>query len=260
MATLILTGSVGSGIAKSGTPHNQPSDVAKVRDRLVQLGYEWVSGFTLGIEAEFIGTIKLFQSICKGSPKANNGDGRIDLHGNTHRWLAAGNAPGWVKIHMQSGIGWKSTHDLEFKERMNSHTTTWMEERIRSAGLEYSVSALLIPNAPPMWIRDCSPAKGGDALGHKSHQTGLDVDMRLPLLPPKTNDWDRLGPSTYTELFYLEAALAQLRAIKARMDAEYVWFNDPRCIKEKLCKEYPNHGNHYHIRIRPPAREEGTYK
>ena len=43
MAMLILSGSVGAGGAKSGIPHNQPEDVAKVRDRFVELGYIWMA-------------------------------------------------------------------------------------------------------------------------------------------------------------------------------------------------------------------------
>src|SRR6266545_2099301 len=103
MAVLILTGSVGEGKSQKGIPHNQASDVAKVRARLVQLGYGWVSSVTLGTEKKFIQTIRLIQSICKGSGKLDKGDGRIDLHGETHRWLAAQNAPGWVKIFGQVG-------------------------------------------------------------------------------------------------------------------------------------------------------------
>lgn len=259
MATLILTSSVGSGKSQKGIPHNKPEDVIKIRNRLVELGYVWISGITLGTEAEFIRVIRLFQSIIKGSGKLDKGDGRIDLGGETHRWLAAKNAPGWVKLFGQTGYGWRSTAD--FKVDNGGYTTTWMEERIRWAGFEYMTKAFLggISDAPPLWIRECSPAKGGDASGHKSHETGLDVDIRLPLLPPKTNDWDMLGPSTYTDWFHFDAAVAQLKAVKWCMAPKYVFFNDPRCISQKLCTSEPNHGNHYHIRIAPPVRIEGTY-
>jgi hypothetical protein len=261
MAILKLSGSVGSGSAKGGLPHNQPDDVAKVRDRFVELGYAWLSGITTGKEDEFIRTIKLFQSICAGSGKVDKGDGRIDRHGSSHRWLAATNAPGWVELWNKSGIGWQSTPDLEFKDKKNSHTTTWMLERIQWAGLEYRARVLLsgVSDAPPLWIRDCSPAKGGNALGHKSHETGLDVDMRLPLLPPNTHLWTRLQGHNYTKMFHYEAALVQLEAIKSQMSAKNVWFNDPRFIKKKLCTDEPNHGNHYHVRIKPPERVDGIY-
>lgn len=261
MATLVLAGSVGSGFAQSGLPHNQADDVAKVRDRFIELGYVWLSGITTGKEDEFIRTIKMFQSICKGSGKSDKGDGRIDRYGDTHKWLAAVNAPGWVSMVGRSGIGWQSTPDLEFGKKMNSHTTTWMGERIIWTGLEYRAKTLFngVTDAPPLWIRDCSPAKGGNALGHKSHETGIDVDMRLPLLPPNTHLWTRLQGHNYTKMFHRAAALLQVESIRSQMSPKNVWFNDPEFIKKKLSTHEPNHGNHYHIRIKPPSRIDGTY-
>lgn len=260
MAMLILTGSVGTGGAKKGLPHNDLADVAKVRDRLVELGYTWVSSVTQGTDTEFIRTIKLFESIIKGSGQANKGDGRIDLHDDIHRWLAANNAPGWTKIGAY-GYGWHFTTPLAHGESNGAYGTTWLMDRIRWAGFEYAVNAYYsVSDAPPLWIRDCSPEKGGDAVGHKSHETGLDVDMRLPLLPPYTDKWDRLEGKEYTKKFHCEAALAQVKAIRAMMAPSLVLFNDPRFTSQGLSKEAANHGNHYHIRIKPPTREDGTYK
>ena len=68
MATLLLTGSVGEGSSKNGVPHNEITDVIKVRDRFVQLGYHWVSGITDGKNKDFIRLIKFFQTICKSAP------------------------------------------------------------------------------------------------------------------------------------------------------------------------------------------------
>lgn len=260
MAMLILTGSVGTGGAKNGNPHNKPEDVAKVRDRLVELGYTWVASATDGNDKELIRTITLFQSILKGSGSAEKGDGRIDLHGDVHRWLAANNAPGWAKLGT-GGYGWHFTTPLEFGEGNGAYTTTWMVDRIRWAAFEYATTAYYtVADAPPLWIRDCSPERGGNAKGHKSHETGLDVDMRLPLLPPYTEKWDRLEGKEYTEKFHYEAALAQVKAIRSMMEPSLVLFNDPRFTSKGLSKQAANHGNHYHIRIKPPAREDGTYK
>ena len=260
MPKLILTGSVGAGGAKNGIPHNQPADVALVRDRLVELGYKWVSSVTSGTDTEFLRTLKLFQSILKGSGQADKGDGRIDLHGDVHRWLAANNAPGWVAIGTH-GYGWRFTTPLAYGEKNGGFTTTWMADRIRWAGFEYATKAFFtVASAPPLWIRDCSPEKGGNAAGHKSHETGLDVDMRLPLLPPYTDKWDRLEGKEYGTKFHYEAALEQVSAIRSMMEPKLVLFNDPRFISRGLSTHEANHGNHYHIRIKPPAREDGIYK
>lgn len=268
MATLILTGSVGSGSAKKGQPHNDSADVVAVRDRLVELGYDWISGTTLGTEKDFIRVIKLFQSICSGSGKLDKGDGRVDPEGNTHRWLAAENAPGWVKIFGRSGLGWRCTND--FVEDNGGFTTTWMLEALNAAGSNYSmqlfalgltlVGVFLVKDAPPMWVRECSPRKGGNAVGHGSHETGLDVDMRLPLLPPDQAKWTDLGANGFNnKKFNRLAAEMQLKAIKAAMNPQIVLFNDPEFIRKRLCTKHPNHDQHFHIRIKPPVRKEGAY-
>src|SRR5262249_43521435 len=112
MATILLKGSVGVGKAKGGRPHNDPDDFRTIRDRLVTLGYSWVALLTTGTDKEFIRAIKLFQCIFKGRHKLDQGDGRVDPGGETHKWLAATNAPGWVMIFGQQGIGWRCTNDF----------------------------------------------------------------------------------------------------------------------------------------------------
>ena len=94
MAILRLSGSVGNGSSKNGITHNDPADIIKVRDRFVELGYIWVRGVTTGKDKKLIKAIKLLQSMIKGHSKVDTGDGRIDLRGITHRWMAAQNAPG----------------------------------------------------------------------------------------------------------------------------------------------------------------------
>jgi hypothetical protein len=268
MATLLLTGSVGSGSAKGGKPHNDPTDVAAVRDRLVELGYDWISGATTGTEKDFIRAIKLFQSICKGSGKLDQGDGRVDPEGNTHRWLAAENAPGWVRIFGASGIGWQCTSD--FLEDNGGFTTTWMRDALNAAGIAYraqlvtlgiatmGIGLLAAKDSPPMWVRECSPRKGGNAVGHASHETGLDVDMRLPLMAPDHTKWTDLGGNGFkSKKFNRMAAEMQLKAINLAMNPHIVLFNDPEFIRARLCTKYPNHDQHFHIRIKSPARKEG---
>ena len=257
MAILRLSGSVGSGSSKKGIPHNELADVIKIRDRFVDLGYQWVRGVTNGKNKELVRLIKFFQTVCKGHSKFDSGDGRVDLHGNTHKWLAAFNAPGWVHMEGRSGVGWTIA---KFSHK-NAWTTSWMYWRLHAAGVLYKglVSVYGVTNAPPMWIRDCSPENGGDATGHKSHETGIDMDMRLPLLPPDTNKYDQLKGHDYDRRFHREAALLQVRAIKEVMNTKYIFFNDPEFIKKRLSTRQKNHSEHYHIRIKPPGRIGGVY-
>lgn len=257
MAILRLTGSVGTGKSKKGIPHNDPADVIKVRDRFVELGYHWVKSITNGKDKEFVRLIKFFQSIIKGRSKFDSGDGRVDLHGNTHRWLAAVNAPGWVNLEGKTGVGWQ----VAKFDHGNSWTTTWMLTRLHLAGLYYRGLCLTsdVEDAPAMWIRDSSKEKGGKTRGHASHQTGLDLDMRLPLLPPDTDKFDQLHGKDYNRRFHRSAALLQVRAIKETMNTRFIFFNDPEFRKKGLSTFQKNHSEHYHIRIKPPARIEGIY-
>ena len=262
MTTLKLTGSIGTGKSKKGIPHNDPSDFLKVRDRFVQLGFNWVQSKTTP-DKEFIKLIKLFQSICKGNRRVEGGDGRIDLHGNTHRWLAAKNAPGWVNMENKRGFGYRCVKvDYE-----NSYATTWMRDSLVRAGIYYSAITLLNPS-PPMWVRDFSRYKGGKTKGHGSHQTGLNVDMRLPVKDSIKYDKHLhfkhgVNDKKYKKLFDRESAKAQLKAIKVCMTnnkKSKILFNDPELRKAHLCNHYKNHGGHYHISILPPARSDGIYK
>lgn len=252
MATLYLAGSVGEGGV------NDPFDVKNVVDRFVELGYVWVRDCVKGKDKELIRTIRLFQSIYKGSGKADKGDGKISVGGETHKWLAAQNAPAWVKIFGGTGLGWHSTRD--YSENNGGYATSWLLERLKWTGMMYRAAALLnVSDAPPLWVRECSPKIGGNATGHKSHETGLDVDIRLPLLPPKTNDWFQLKGHNYTKYFHYDAALVQCEMIKKHMQSKYIFFNDPRFIKKRLTTHEANHSEHYHVRIKPPVRIDGVY-
>ncbi|NNE68480.1 MAG: hypothetical protein HKN33_18075 [Pyrinomonadaceae bacterium] len=257
MAILRLTGSVGAGSSKKGIPHNEPADVLKVRNRLVELGFQGIDHVTNGKDKEFLHVIQLFQCIFKGRSKMDKGDSRVDLHGTTHKWLAAQNAPGWVNLEGKGGVGWqiaKFSHG-------NSWASTWMLWSIHAAGLYYRALTALspVPECPAMWIRDCSKKRGGKTRGHKSHQCGIDLDMRLPLLPPDTHKFDQLKASDYDRRFHREAALLQCRAIKTAMDTKFIFFNDKEFRNKGLTTHQKNHSEHYHIRIRPQARVEGTY-
>ena len=108
-------------------------------------------------------------------------------------------------------------------------------------------------------VRECSPKIGGsNAVGHKSHETGLDVDIRLPLLPPHTNEWFQLKAHNYSKYFHYEAAIVQCETLKKHMDSKYIFFNDPRFIKKRLTSQEANHSEHYHVRIKPPVRIDGV--
>ncbi|WP_039989049.1 penicillin-insensitive murein endopeptidase [Paraglaciecola arctica] len=124
---------------------------------------------------------------------------------------------------------------------------------------------------PPMWVRDCAPAQGGRADYHGSHETGLDVDMRLPLLDSSngataTNvPWRYLaGRSARQQHFNRTAARAQLESLVAQSVVQVIGFDDDTAATapDKLhrirkVRPWANHKDHFHVRIQPPARTDG---
>lgn len=254
MATLKLTGSVGDG------GKNDPADVKAVVDRFLELGYTRVTGCVKGNDKDLILAIRLIQSMTKGSGKIDKGNGKLSLHGETHKWLAAQNAPQWVRVYGGTGLGWQSTQD--YAEDNGGWATSWLLDRLKWTGMMYrAAAAFSVSDAPPLWIRECSPKLAGkNPTGHKSHETGIDVDIRLPLLPPHTNDWFQLKAHNYSKLFHYDAAVVQCQMFKKHMDSMYIFFNDPRFTdKLRLTTNQPNHSEHYHVRIKPPARIDGIY-
>jgi hypothetical protein len=61
----------------------------------------------------------------------DSGGGRVDLQGNTHRWLAAESAPGWTRTFGLRRIGWRCTDD--FDKDNGRFTTTWMLDGLNAA-------------------------------------------------------------------------------------------------------------------------------
>jgi len=259
MSILKLEGSVGTGKSTKNLPHNSPADLIAVRDRFIDLGFDWLRGKTKW-DTAFADTVKLFQSICKGNVRVTGCDGRIDVHGFTHRWLAATNAPGWVDMTRKRGPGWEVVQ-VDYN---NSFATTWMEDRLSSAGMQYHLMSLA-PRTAPMWVRDFSKRTGGKTRGHGTHQTGLNVDMRLPIKNKLTYNHSHAlkqgkDDRDYEDLFDIDAARSQLKAIRAQMKVKNILFNDETLRKERLCIHHANHGGHYHITIVPPDRIDGVYR
>lgn len=272
MARIVLSGSVGKRC------DNDPIDVAVVRSRLHSLGFNWVSGTGAGDQPEFVETIELFQAICKGKTELKRGggvDGKISRQGFTHKWLAAQNAPGWVKIYGLHGKGWSTTvHKLirptgdPYIESNGGYGTTWIFDMVKTAAFVYSSSWQ--PNFPLMWVRDCAKKKGGNAKYHKSHETGLDIDFRLPLrpvaglLPDAT--WIFLGTKALRKKhLYREAVESQLTALVAQPLVSVIGYVDDTApsghtkLHNKFGKvhTWKGHKNHMHVRIQPPSMIPG---
>lgn len=210
MATLKLEGSVGAKC------DNKPVDILAVRKRFRELGYHLVLAPGRNADSDLIYTIKFFQTLVSGSSDRediNKESGKIMPGKDTHKWLAAQNAPKWVEIYGKSGTGWHSTFRSSTDSLLDvpelwaggrkitfsggspytylngGFCTSWLKSAIDKVGTTYNTARSI---GPPIWIRDCSPKKyGSNAKGHGSHEMGCDADIRLPLIEENMDSGDK---------------------------------------------------------------------
>lgn len=101
------------------------------------------------------------------------------------------------------------------------------------------------PDHPRIGIGDLSLMNGGTMSGHVSHKVGKDVDVRPVRI-------DAEGPTTIFQANYSSARTKDLivNHLKPELDVKVIFFNDPQ-IEGPLSyvQPWPNHDNHFHLRI-----------
>jgi hypothetical protein len=127
-----------------------------------------------------IDTIKLFQTIKTGL-NTITGDGRVDVNGDTLKWLQASNAPRWQM--MPAGSRAEGFVNDELADHSDHHDfgTNWLADTLRGAGAKYRDDFLsLHSDAAVRSINDSSLSRGGDTPAHATHESVLALDIRLP--------------------------------------------------------------------------------
>lgn len=240
-----IEGSVGSGGA------NKPDDFRAVKTRLIELGFDWLAaeGVIDQVDQLTIDTIKLFQTIKTGL-NTITGDGRVDVNGDTLKWLQASNAPRWQT--MPAGSRAEGFVNDELADHSDHHDfgTNWLADTLRGAGAKYKADFLsLHPSAAVLSINDTSLPRGGPTRAHATHQSGLASDIRLP------HKDGNVGGITVGQTAYDRSAMrAMLNAFLAQPLARRVLLNDSVLRAEGLCSFADGHENHGHFEVKPPAR------
>lgn len=94
-----------------------------------------------------------------------------------------------------------------------------------------------------MGVGDVSLVNGGDIDGHVSHENGVDVDVRLARRGAE-------GPGTIQDAAYdREGTRRMLVLFRREQRVQYIFFNDPAAIAAGLSTAWPNHANHFHVRV-----------
>jgi hypothetical protein len=230
---------------------NNPDDVRAVKKRLIELGFDWLTpDHQAGPET--VQVIKLFQAIKNGFNRVSDprNDGRIDVGGDTLKWLQAVNAPRWQQ--MPAGSKAEGYVNDEIADTSDHHDfgTSWLADTLRDTGKTYKADYLNSHSkAAVLTINDTSLPRGGDTPMHATHETGLACDIRLPRKDGKVG-----GITVQSNSYDRNAMRAMLKAFWKQKRASRVLLSDQVLVAEGLCIAAAGHDNHAHFEIKPPAR------
>jgi uncharacterized protein YraI len=96
-----------------------------------------------------------------------------------------------------------------------------------------------------MGVGDISLPNGGPMSGHASHQVGKDADVR----PVSNSSYE--GPLTRFASNYSSFRTKDLITdhVKPAMSVNVIFYNDPNITPLSYVTTWPNHDNHFHVRI-----------
>jgi peptidoglycan hydrolase-like protein with peptidoglycan-binding domain len=127
------------------------------------------------------------------------------------------------------------------------------------ASLEHAGRAMLAAGYGPAAIGDISLEHGGSMPGHVTHRNGLDADLR-PMRRDRSQcsiggttwyRWENGVKVCCNPAYDRAATRALIAALKAAGGPRYQWilFNDPQLVKEKLTYHSAGHDDHLHVRF-----------
>ena len=231
---------------------NRPDDVLAVKTRLVELGFSFITADSV-MGPITIKVIRLFQAIKNGLNVVADprNDGRVDVGGDTLKWLGAANAPRWQRMPAGSAAEGFVNDNIADLNDNHDFGTSWMAETLRAAGEAYRADFISAhPQAALLHINDTSLPQGGDTPVHATHESGLASDIRLP-----HRDGTVGGITVNDAGVYDRAAMrAMIQAFRRQPQASRVFLSDQVLVGEGLCQALQGHLNHAHFEIRPPVR------
>ena len=240
---------------------NLKEDVEIVQQRLKDLGMDWV---TVDGQSgpQTVKTIQLFQAMYNSANVAGM-DGKVDPGGITEQWLFAKNAPRWVKLTSNAAGGYI------IKPTNEKWCSSWTRDVIIAAGRAFKAKvkanlkgadgktpAQAVLDEWVIVITALSLSKGGDTTSHKSHEAGMDVDVRLFTAKGPTPGLT-ISSSSYSSTWTAHA----IAAFMAQRLVSNVFFNDGEIIDDYKdetvkVKALGGHSNHFHVDVKAPTRGE----
>lgn len=240
---LTLGAAVGAGRA------NQTADVLRVQERLAELGFDVKVDGDYG--SNTLRGIRLYEAIVTGREHVSDTTGFITPGGLLHRALASPDSVRWQRLPA-SGTGFVNTDTDGF-----SWATDRLVQVVISAGERYQQSHRdAHPGAARIGLNDASRRAGGNNADHETHETGLDLDVRLP----RTDGTHGTiaGAANYDR----EATYRMIAAFASDPRVERILFSDNVLLqriansnaswKHKVAHGGAVHRDHIHVDVSPP--------
>jgi peptidoglycan hydrolase-like protein with peptidoglycan-binding domain len=237
-----LTAGVGRGQS------NRHADVKAVQQRLKDLGFSLSVDGIFGNQTR--GLLKVYESMVRGTQDADAMSGSIRPGSTLYKVLASPDAPKWVPIP-RSGTGFQNDDVDGF-----GYGAEQLVEVLTRVGTQYQEEfRTRQPTASLIHLNDVSQRNGGDNRDHATHESGLDLDIRLPL----TNG--AAGGTIFGNNYDRDAAFAMIKAFASDPNVERVIQSDPKIVEmatgttwaHKLRHGGRSHQNHIHIDVKPPT-------
>lgn len=233
----------------AGQP-NREADVRVLQQRLVDLGFPLAIDGDMGPST--LRALRTFNALVEGKSSTRHASSHIKPESDLHRALERTDLPTWMEMPAE-GIGFRNIDD-------DNHDYGWsvLADVIASVGQRYYDDyQCLHPDASPLLTNDASLRLGGDTPDHSSHETGLDLDLRLP-------NRSVVGQPTHVSAssYDRDTARAQVKALIAEPSVERVLIGDNVLLREFRASDDENahkvqdggrgHRDHIHVDVSFP--------
>lgn len=234
---------------------NREADVRAVQQRLVDLGFPIEVDGDMGPSTQR--ALRTFTALVEGKEVARRATPHITPGSDLHQALERADLPRWMEMPA-SGVGFENID-------ADNHDYGWsvLADVVHGAGQRYyDEYQCLNPDSSAILTNDASLRLGGDTRDHASHETGLDLDVRLPNRLA-VGQPTRVGRASYDR----DAARAQVKAFIAEPAVERVLIGDATLVRElqrsgdenahKVEDGGASHRDHIHVDVSFPELKLG---
>lgn len=238
---LRLGAAVGAGQA------NREDDVRALQQRLSDMGFDIDVDGDYGSQTE--GVIRVCVATVHGTDRVHNARARIRPNDDDMMRLLNSDMR-WTEMPA-SGPGFVN-HDRD------NHDYGWslLVDTLRDCGARYQREYRSgHPGAARIATNDVSTHRGGDTRDHATHETGLDLDCRLPTTDGGAGtaigrgNWDKEATYEMIKAFCLDNRVERVLFNSSDLRNRALATGEPWANKIRFAD---GHSNHFHVDVKPP--------